>query len=77
MNIKDIKQYIRRGSANYISGFISWQTIIKTREEIMGDSFVIDTQKQEVAQEWGKLNELGRKSIKMQKEEQKIQEDFE
>lgn len=77
MNIKDIKQYIRRGSTNYISGFISWQTIIKTREEIMGDSYVIDTQTQEAAKEWYKLNELGRKSIKIQKEEHKIQEDFE
>lgn len=77
MNIKDIKQYIRRGSENYISGFISWQTIIKTREEIMGDSHVIETQKQEVTQEWFRLNELGKKSIKIQKEEQKIQEDFE
>ena len=76
MNLKDIKQYIRRGSGNYISGFISWQTIIKTREEIMGDSHVIDTQKQEVAKEWGKLNELGKKSIRMQKEELKIKEDF-
>lgn len=77
MNIKDIKQYIRRGSTNYISGFISWQTIIKTREEIMGDSHVIDTQTQEASQEWYRINELGRKSIKIQKEEQKIQEDFE
>ena len=77
MNIKDIKQYIRRGSVNYISGFISWQTIIKTREETMGDSHVIETQKQEVAQEWYRLNELGKKSIKMQKEELKIKEDFE
>lgn len=77
MNLKDIKQYIRRGSGTYISGFISWQTIIKTREEIMGDSHVIDTQKQEVAKEWYKLNELGKKSIKMQKEELKIKKDFE
>ena len=43
----------------------------------MGDSHVIDKQKQEVAQEWYRLNELGKKSIKMQKEELKIKEDFE
>lgn len=77
MNIKDIKQQIRRGSGNYISGFLSWQTIIKTREEIMGNSHVIDIQKQEVTQEWYRLNELGKKSIKMQKEELKIKKDFE
>lgn len=76
MNIKDIKQQIRRGNGNYISGFVSWQSIIKTRRETIGDSHVVETQKLEVAQEWHKLNELCKKSIKMQKEELKIQEDF-
>lgn len=76
MTLQEIKQQIRRGIGNYITGFVSWQSIIKTRRETMGDSLVIDTQKQEVAKEWHKLNELGKKSIKMQKEELKIQEDF-
>lgn len=76
MTIQEIKKQIRRGNGSYISGFVSWQSIIKTRRETIGDSHVIETQKLEVAQEWHKLNELGKKSIKMQKEELKIQEDF-
>lgn len=76
MNIKDIKQQIRRGNGTYISGFVSWQSNIKTRRETIGDSHVIETQKLEVAQEWHRLNELGKKSIRMQKEELKIQEEF-
>ena len=77
MTIQEIKQQIRRGSGNYISGFVSWQSIIKTRRETIGDSHVIEKQKLEVAQEWTRLIELGKKSIRMQKEELKIQEDFE
>lgn len=76
MTIQEIKQQIRRGNGNYISGFVSWQSIIKTRRETIGDSHVIEKQKLEVAQEWTRLNELGKKSIRMQKEELKIQEDF-
>lgn len=76
MTIQEIKQQIRRGNGNYISGFVSWQSIIKTRRETIGDSHVIETQKLEVAQEWHRLNELGKKSIRMQKEELKIQEEF-
>ena len=76
MTIQEIKQQIRRGSGNYISGFVSWQSIIKTRRETIGDSHVIEKQKLEVAQEWTRLIELGKKSIRMQKEELKIQEDF-
>lgn len=76
MTIQEIKQQIRRGNGNYISGFGSWQSIIKTRREIIGYSHVIETQKLEVAQEWHRLNELGKKSIRMQKEELKIQEEF-
>ena len=76
MTIQEIKQQIRRGNGNYISGFVSWQSNIKTRRETFGDSHVIETQKQEVAQEWTRLNELGKKSIRMQKEELKIQEEF-
>ena len=77
MTIQEIKQQIRRGNGNYISGFVSWQSIIKTRRETIGDSHVIEKQKLEVAQEWTRLIELGKKSIRMQKEELKIQEDFE
>ena len=77
MTIQEIKQQIRRGNGNYISGFVSWQSIIKTRRENIGDSHVIEKQKLEVAQEWTRLIELGKKSIRMQKEELKIQEDFE
>ena len=76
MTIQEIKQQIRRGNGNYISGFVSWQSIIKTRRETIGDSHVIEKQKLEVAQEWTRLIELGKKSIRMQKEELKIQEDF-
>lgn len=76
MNLKVVKQDIRRGRVSYVSGFGSWQSIIKTRREIIGYSHVIETQKQEVAQEWTRLNELGKKSIRMQKEELKIQEEF-
>ena len=76
MTIQEIKQQIRRGNGSYISGFVSWQSIIKTRRETIGDSHVIEKQKLEVAQEWTRLIELGKKSIRMQKEELKIQEDF-
>jgi hypothetical protein len=76
MTIQEIKQQIRRGNGNYISGFVSWQSNIKTRRETFGDSHVIETQKLEVEQEWHRLYELGKKSIRMQKEELKIQEEF-
>ena len=76
MTIQEIKQQIRRGNGNYISGFVSWQSNIKTRRETFGDSHVIETQKLEVEQEWHRLNELVKKSIRMQKEELKIQEEF-
>ena len=76
MNLKVVKQDIRRGRVSYISGFVSWQSNIKTRRETFGDSHVIETQKLEVEQEWHRLNELGKKSIRMQKEELKIQEEF-
>ena len=75
MKFAEIKNFIRRGRSECIGSYKSWQSVIKTKKEIFGESKVINVNFSE-RREWRSINNLGAKSIENQEKLEEMEEDF-